>query len=240
MLMYNNPDRFSIALFFALLLHVAAAVLLSPVVSRSNNNESPQVFSVTMSKIEQPALSEAAQSQPEPLPQQSEPIRPRLHQSRQQPSIMVVNDSISTMSAEVVSEPAQTNIQPSVQETVAAADVAASNPSAMDTSSMDTTLQSTVASLVSPQFNADYLSNPAPEYPAKSRVQREEGVVLLRVYVATDGHPEQITLYRSSGFTLLDYASEEAVWRWKFIPGRQDGRVVAAWVIVPVRFSLRK
>jgi len=58
--------------------------------------------------------------------------------------------------------------------------------------------------------------------------------------VGVDGHPDELTLHRSSHFSRLDAAAEEAVRKWKFFPGRQDGRAVAAWVIVPVRFSLRK
>lgn len=90
-----------------------------------------------------------------------------------------------------------------------------------------------------PRFNADYLDNPAPAYPPLSRKLREEGRVLLRVRVDTSGHPAQVTLHASSGFTRLDERAADTVRRWKFQPARQGGLPVEAWVIVPIQFSLK-
>lgn len=90
-----------------------------------------------------------------------------------------------------------------------------------------------------PRFNANYLDNPAPSYPAVSRRLREEGRVLLRVRVDANGTPSQITLHQSSGFDRLDVRAAETVKRWKFVPARQGGTPVAAWVIVPIQFSLK-
>lgn len=90
-----------------------------------------------------------------------------------------------------------------------------------------------------PRFNADYLDNPAPGYPALSRKLREEGRVLLRVRVDAEGRPAQVTLHQSSGFGRLDERATETVKRWKFIPARQGGKPVEAWVIVPIQFSLK-
>lgn len=90
-----------------------------------------------------------------------------------------------------------------------------------------------------PSFNADYLDNPAPAYPGLSRKLREQGQVLLRVNVDAAGHPEQVTLHVSSGYARLDERAVETVWRWKFVPARQGSQPVAAWVIVPIQFSLK-
>lgn len=90
-----------------------------------------------------------------------------------------------------------------------------------------------------PRFNADYLDNPAPGYPALSRKLREEGRVLLRVRVDAEGRPAQVMLYQSSGFGRLDERAAETVKRWRFIPARQGGKPVEAWVIVPIQFSLK-
>lgn len=90
-----------------------------------------------------------------------------------------------------------------------------------------------------PRFNADYLNNPAPAYPTLSRKLREKGRVLLRVLVDINGHPSQVTFHESSGFSRLDERAAETVRRWKFVPARQGGQPVEAWVIVPIQFNLK-
>lgn len=93
--------------------------------------------------------------------------------------------------------------------------------------------------MVPPRFDADYLDNPAPVYPALSRRLGEQGRVLLRVYVLADGSVGQVEVRESSGFERLDRAARETVVRWRFVPARQGERPVAAWVLVPISFSLR-
>jgi protein TonB len=90
-----------------------------------------------------------------------------------------------------------------------------------------------------PRFDADYLSNPAPAYPPLSRRMGEEGKVVLRVFVEPSGRPSQIELKTSSSSPRLDQAAQEAVWRWKFIPAKRGDDPVAAWVVVPVVFTLK-
>jgi len=89
-----------------------------------------------------------------------------------------------------------------------------------------------------PRFDADYLNNPAPVYPRVSRRLREVGIVTLRVYVAPTGAPATIELEQSSGFARLDESAMAAVRLWQFSPAKSAGIAVAAWVIVPVEFSL--
>jgi protein TonB len=89
-----------------------------------------------------------------------------------------------------------------------------------------------------PRFDVDYLDNPPPRYPALSRRMREEGVVLVRVYVLPNGAPEVVELKHSSGSVRLDESALLAVRQWKFVPAQRAGQSVAAWVVVPVAFSL--
>lgn len=91
-----------------------------------------------------------------------------------------------------------------------------------------------------PRFDADYLSNPAPDYPAASRQLHEQGSVQLRVFVTADGRAGDIRVHQGSGFERLDQAAIDAVRRWRFVPARQDDGPVAAWVIVPINFTLRR
>jgi protein TonB len=90
-----------------------------------------------------------------------------------------------------------------------------------------------------PRFNADYLHNPVPAYPSISRRLGEEGRVVLRVFVDADGAPAQVEMRTSSGFPRLDEVALDTVRKWKFVPARQGERAVAAWVLVPISFSLK-
>ncbi len=102
-----------------------------------------------------------------------------------------------------------------------------------------TTERSVEAAVSPPRYDANYLDNPAPAYPALSRRLREQGKVLLRVFVEADGKPGRVEIKSGSGSTRLDQAAEQAVWHWKFIPARRGEEAVAAWVIVPLSFNLR-
>lgn len=91
-----------------------------------------------------------------------------------------------------------------------------------------------------PTFDAAYLRNEPPAYPATSRRMAEQGRVLLRVLVSPAGGPEKVEVRTSSGFERLDRAALEAVRTWKFVPAQQAGRPVAAWVQIPLVFSLSR
>lgn len=90
-----------------------------------------------------------------------------------------------------------------------------------------------------PRFDADYLDNPAPVYPVISRRMREEGKVLLRVFVEPNGRPSQIQVSASSDSPRLDKTAQEAVWHWKFVPAQRGSEAVGAWVLIPIVFNLR-
>lgn len=90
----------------------------------------------------------------------------------------------------------------------------------------------------SPNFNAAYLNNPAPNYPSISRRLGEEGLVLLQVQVTADGTADSVELQTGSGSTRLDEAALEAVKKWRFTPAKRGDQPVSASVVVPVRFSL--
>jgi protein TonB len=90
-----------------------------------------------------------------------------------------------------------------------------------------------------PAFNAGYLNNPPPDYPPLSRRMHEEGKVILRVFVSEQGLPSQVEIRTSSGYTRLDDVALSTVRQWKFIPARRGEMPVAAWVLVPISFTLR-
>jgi len=89
-----------------------------------------------------------------------------------------------------------------------------------------------------PAFNAAYLRNPPPAYPAAARRNGDEGTVLLRVLVGRDGAPLQVELDRTSQSRALDGAALEAVRGWSFVPARRGAEAIEDWVRVPVVFRL--
>ncbi|WP_425068233.1 energy transducer TonB [Reyranella sp.] len=85
-----------------------------------------------------------------------------------------------------------------------------------------------------------YRIPPTPAvYPPRSIELGQQGEVLVRVRLEPDGAAAEIVLWRSSSFPLLDRAALAAVRGWHFLPAIRDGRPVAAWVEIPVRFHLR-
>jgi len=91
--------------------------------------------------------------------------------------------------------------------------------------------------VVAARFDADYLHNPKPVYPALSRRMSEEGKVLLKVRVSAQGAALDVTISKSSGFSRLDVAAVDAVTRWRFVPARRGDEAVDSSVIVPITFA---
>jgi protein TonB len=91
--------------------------------------------------------------------------------------------------------------------------------------------------LTAARFDADYLHNPAPAYPAQSRRLKEEGTVLLLVRVSVEGTPLSVEVRNTSGFERLDEAGLQAVRQWRFVPAKRGGENVAASVLVPIQFK---
>jgi protein TonB len=91
----------------------------------------------------------------------------------------------------------------------------------------------------SKMLTAVYLSNPKPLYPNVSRRLGEQGTVMLRIFVTIAGDPTEIQLKSSSGYPRLDRAALSAVRNWKFSPATRGNQAVDAWVLVPIRFSLK-
>jgi protein TonB len=93
--------------------------------------------------------------------------------------------------------------------------------------------------VIEARFDVDYLNNPKPVYPPLSRRLREEGVVVLKVHVRSDGTVETAMVDKRSGSVRLDEAALAAVKQWHFVPARRGTEPVASWVLVPIEFELQ-
>jgi protein TonB len=79
---------------------------------------------------------------------------------------------------------------------------------------------------------------PPPLYPRRALSQQQEGTVMVRCLIDEQGAAREIKLHASSGYPLLDKAALQAVGEWQFMPETVNGRAVAVWVEVPVRFQI--
>lgn len=168
---------------------------------------------IMVSLITPPAVVEKPKEPPRPLP-----VKPRIQ--REQPAPV---PPLITAATEAPPPPAAPTPQPEAPPEPAAPVIAAPAPSPV---------------VIPPSFNADYLHNPPPAYPTASRRMGQQGKVVLRVLVNGAGTADKVELRSSSGSTLLDDAALDAVKRWRFVPARQGDRPVAAWVLVPITFTL--
>lgn len=85
------------------------------------------------------------------------------------------------------------------------------------------------------------LSKADPVYPSSARKAGQEGTVLLRIEILTNGRTGAISIARSTGYAALDEAAIEAVANWQFIPAKDlaTGRAVPCTTTLPVSFRLR-
>ena len=83
------------------------------------------------------------------------------------------------------------------------------------------------------------LDAPLPRYPEQARRTRAQGTTVLKVRVLETGRPGEIQVEESAGYQVLDDAARDAVRRWRFAPGREDGKLAALWVLIPIVFQMR-
>jgi len=89
-----------------------------------------------------------------------------------------------------------------------------------------------------PRFNAAYLANPPPPYPASARRRGIEGAVFIDARIGAGGEARELKLATSSGDDALDSAAMDAVREWRFVPARRGEQAVEAWVRIPLVFRL--
>src|SRR5258706_10626139 len=81
------------------------------------------------------------------------------------------------------------------------------------------------------------VSKVEPEYSEEARKAKWQGTVVLSLVVDDKGHPQQIKVAKSLGLGL-DQKAIEAVEKWRFEPGKKDGKAVAVYATIEVNFRL--
>jgi TonB family protein len=81
------------------------------------------------------------------------------------------------------------------------------------------------------------LSKTEPEYSEEARKAKHQGTVMLYVQIDPSGHATNIKVVKSLGLGL-DEKAMEAVQKWKFSPGKKDGKPVTVEATIEVNFRL--
>ena len=77
-----------------------------------------------------------------------------------------------------------------------------------------------------------------PEYPALSRRREEQGVVLLKFLIGSDGGVLESQIGQSSGYTRLDEAARAGLSKCQFKPGTVDGKPEPSWASIRYNWQL--
>lgn len=79
-----------------------------------------------------------------------------------------------------------------------------------------------------------------PAYTAEAMRAQIQGKVEMQTVVGTDGRPGDITVTQSLDKEHgLDDKAVDALKRWRFAPGRKDGKAVPVQVSVLMTFTLK-
>ena len=79
-----------------------------------------------------------------------------------------------------------------------------------------------------------------PHYPESARRSGAQGTTLLKLRVLETGRVGEVLVEQSSGHRDLDSAAADAVKKWLFEPARIGQQPIAVWVLLPVKFELKR
>ncbi len=187
---------------------------------------------------------ESAQPQPVAPPPAPAPPTPALA-PRPTPSAPAAPPKTATEQRQVPPSPVVTPTPSDLAPTVAA--VAPNPPSPEPAAPSASSSPSTPAppappakpTIELPSSKAEYLNNPQPPYPQASKRLGEQGLVVVRTLIHTDGTAQRAEIKTSSGFERLDKLAVETVLKWRYVPGKRNGEPEAMWFDVPIHFQLR-
>lgn len=86
----------------------------------------------------------------------------------------------------------------------------------------------------------EYIRKPEKVYPPISQQLGEEGKTILRVLVNEKGHPEDVSIQKSSGYDRLDQASKKAAKGALFKPYTEEGKALSVYVLIPISYTLEQ
>lgn len=237
-MMFNRHSSLSAAVSVAI--HAALVLIVSMGLLRHSHNEiekPPVIVELVRPKPEPPPPPPKPEppkpEPPKPKPPKPEPVRPEpprpappvpapapVPVPAPAPAVTVPETKPAPLPPEPAPKPAPVPQAPPAPPAPAAPPAP---PSKTDVS-------------ISASYSA---SNAKPVYPTMSKRMSEQGTVVLRVLVKSDGSAGSVEVKSSSGFPRLDQSAVEAVKSWRFNPATLDGKAVDEWYQVPIPFKLQ-
>lgn len=83
-----------------------------------------------------------------------------------------------------------------------------------------------------------WVRRPQVVYPAEAKLRKEQGTVVIRALVNTQGVPAAVSVFKSSGYPDLDQAAQRAIWDARYQPFLRNGNPIAVYVQSPIGFIL--
>lgn len=78
------------------------------------------------------------------------------------------------------------------------------------------------------------------KYPELARKANVEGIVYLDLLVDKEGRVRDIQILKASGSNVgFEEAALEAIKQWTFSPAIQNGKPVAVWMSLPIKFEVK-
>ena len=77
-----------------------------------------------------------------------------------------------------------------------------------------------------------------PFYPYRAKRLSTVGYVTIRFLVDTNGDVSKLSIVESSPNGIFDQSVRDTVPKWKFRPGRKDGKPVRTWLRKTIEFTL--
>jgi periplasmic protein TonB len=77
-----------------------------------------------------------------------------------------------------------------------------------------------------------------PVYPYRAKRTHTTGAVDVRFLVDTTGTVRSLEILKAIPPGIFEDSVRQAITRWKFQPGRKDGKTVSTWMVTTINFEL--
>ncbi len=92
--------------------------------------------------------------------------------------------------------------------------------------------------IVGPQVDPRFAAALQPEYPPSMVRAEQEGAVVIRVLIGTDGRVKEAVIVSAATNDFAEATKRQALRKWRFKPGTRDGVLQEGWRTMNVRFEL--